>query len=455
MKKKRIVIIGGVAAGASAAGKAARTDKEAEVVIFEKGPYISFANCGLPYYISGEVENRGNLIVRSPGDMKKKYGIDTYVNHEVTEINPSSKTLKVHNLVDGTVKEEHYDKLILTVGGKTFLPPIPGLDAVNLFTLRSIPDIDSIEDYIRQESPKRAAVLGAGYIGLEAADVLRKRGIETSIFEMLPQVLPPLDEDMAKLLEDKITAAGVTVFKGEPVARIEKGISGKAVRVYTKSGKFADVDLVIASLGIRPNLDLAKQAGLEIGKYGVVTDNYMRTSDPDIYAAGDVIEVNHLVTGKPTWSPLAGPANLQGKIAGANAAGENERYRGVLRSSIVEFDGMAAAKTGISEKEAKEDNIDYFAVQIRSSSHAGYYPGSKPMHIKALFKKRTGHLLGAQAVGEEGIDKRIDVFATALMAKMTAEDLVHLDLAYSPQFSNSLDAVNVIGSIAVGKMEKN
>ncbi len=450
MTKTKIIVIGGVAAGASAAGKAARTNPDAQVTLFEKGPYISFANCGLPYYISGEVEDRGRLIVRKPSDMKDKYGIDTFVNHEVLEIRRPSKTVVVKDLVNDVIKEYEYDKLILTVGGYTFIPPIPGIDAPNVFALRSIPDIDSIEEYIRRYEPKCAVVMGAGYIGLEAADVLLKRGIKTSLFEMAPQVLPPLDSDMAEIMAEKIRASGVEVFLGEPVSRIEKDSTGKAVMVFTGSGKSAPADLIIASLGIRPNLKLAKEAGLEIGKFGVVTDSYMRTSDPDIYAAGDVVEVNHLVTGSPTWAPLAGPANLQGKVAGTNAAGGVMRYRGVLRSSIVQFENLAAAKTGLSEKEAIDEGIEHFAVKIRSSSHAGYYPGSKPLFVKAVFKKKTGQLLGAQAVGEEGVDKRIDVFATAIMAKMTAEDLVHLDLAYAPQFSHSLDAVNVIGSIAEG-----
>ncbi|MCD4786533.1 MAG: FAD-dependent oxidoreductase [Candidatus Eremiobacteraeota bacterium] len=448
MKRVRIVIIGGVAAGASAAGKAARTNPDAHITMLEKGPYISYANCGLPYYISGEIPDRGKLIIRRPEDMRKKYGIETYVNTEVIKIERPAKKVMVRDLTDNSTREIEYDKLIIATGAKTFRPPIPGLDAKNVFTLRTIPDIDAIEKYIRDAYPRRAAVLGAGYIGIEVVDVLRKRGIETGLFEMLTQALPQMDPDMSKYIEDKMEKAGINLFLGDAVEKLETDTAGNAVRVVTKNGKSMDVDMVIASLGVKPDVKLAKEAGLEIGEYALITDDYMRTSDPDIYAAGDVIQVNHLVTGKPTWSPLAGPANLQGKVAGCNAAGGIMKYRGVLRTSIVQFNGLAIATTGLTEKEAVKEELDYYPVTIESTSNSNYITGAKPLHIKAIFMRNTQRLLGAQVVGESGADKRIDIFATALMAKMNARDLEHLDLAYSPQYSHSLDGINVVGTVA-------
>jgi len=448
MKRVRIVIIGGVAAGASAAGKSARTNSDAHIIIFEKGPYISYANCGLPYYISGEVPDRGKLLVRRPEDLRKKYGIETYVNTQVMKIERPAKRIIVKDLKNNSEREVEYDKLIIATGAETFMPPIPGLDAKNVFTLRTIPDIDAIEKYIRDAYPRKAAVLGAGYIGVEAADVLRKRGLETGLFEMMKHILPHMDSDMTGYVENKMEKDGIKLFLGDAVDKLETDSSGNAVKVVTKNGKSMDVDMVIASLGVKPDVKLAKEAGLEIGEYALVTDDYMRTSDPDIYAAGDVIQVNHLVTGKPTWSPLAGPANLQGKVAGCNAAGGIMKYRGVLKSSIVEYNGLAAAVTGLTEKEATEEEFDYYPVTIQSTSHSGYIPGAKPIHIKAIFMRNTQRLLGAQVVGEKGADKRIDIFATALMAKMNARDLEHLNLAYSPQYSHSLDPVNIVGSVA-------
>lgn len=454
MNKLKIVIIGGVAAGASAAGKAARTDKNVQVVMIEKGPYISYANCGLPYYISRDVEDRGKLVVRRPQQFREKYGVEVFVNTEALSINRAARSVRVRDTARGEIREIEYDKLILAMGAYTFMPPVPGLKAPNVFQLRTIPDIDAIDDFITNHRPSRAVVLGGGYIGIEAAEVLMKRGIKTALFEMLPQVLPPLDPDMAKLMEEKMTSSGLDLFLGSPVERIETDSPGYAREVIAGDGRRASADLVIASLGVRPDMKLAVEAGLEKGKFGISVDDYMRTSDPDIYAAGDMVETVHLVTGKPTWAPLAGPANQQGKVAGCNAAGGNMRFRGVLRSSIVQFDGMAASKTGLSEKEAVEEGLDFFAVRIKASSHAGYYPGSKPLYVKGIFKRATGRLLGAQAVGEEGADKRIDILAACITAKMTAGDLENLDLAYSPQVSNSLDAINILGSVAQTKMEE-
>jgi NADPH-dependent 2,4-dienoyl-CoA reductase/sulfur reductase-like enzyme len=451
MRKIRIAIIGGVAAGASAAGKAARTNPDAEITIFEKGPYISYAGCGLPYYISGEIQDRGRLIVRRPSDLKEKYGIEVCVNTEVVAIHRHVKKLDIKNLIDNTTSEFEYDKLIIASGASTIIPNLPGITGAGIFPMRTIPDIDAIEDFIRSESPASAAVIGAGYIGVEAADVLRKRGLKTALFEMAPQILPPFDPEIANYMEVRMREAGITIIKGSPVAAIEGGIQR---RIVTADGMGADADLIILSLGIKPNVKLLAEAGLEIGKFGLVTDDYMRTSDPDIYAAGDIVETTNIVTGAPTWSPLAGPANLQGKVAGCNAAGGKMRTRGVLRTSIVAFEGLAAARTGITEKEALAEDMDYFAITVHSSSHAGYYPGSKPIHLKGIFKKQTGKLLGAQAVGEDGADKRIDVLATAITAGMNAEDLEFLDLAYSPQYSHPRDIVNILGSTAKEKMHK-
>lgn len=454
MNDFKILVVGGVAAGASAAAKAARTNPGARIKMFEKGAYISFANCGLPYYLGGQVKNRGELIVKRPEDLKKKYGIETFINSRVEKIDRPSKTIEVTDLIENKTFRHIYDKLIIATGGYTFMPPIEGLNADNVFTLRTIPDVDRIDSYIRRENVKRAAVLGAGYIGVEAADVLLKRGLDVYLVEMLPQVLPPLDLEMADYVEEKMKKKGVNLVLSDPVKRIEKDSNNRAVKVVTGNGKEIEVDLVIASLGIRPDLKLAREANLEIGEYALKVDDFMRTSDPDIYAAGDVVEVKHRVTGKPTWSPLAGPANLQGKIAGENAAGGNARYRGLLRTSIVQFDTLAAAKTGLSEKEAKEEDLDFTTVLIHSSSHTSYYPGNTKIHVKLTVQNKTGKLLGAQVVGEKGVDKRIDILSTALWANMTVDDLEHLDLAYSPQFSHPLDPVNVAGAVARKKIEK-
>ncbi len=452
MRGPKIVIIGGVAAGASAAGKAARTNPRAKITIFEKGPYISFANCGIPYYISREVKDRGALIIRKPEDFKKKYGVEVHTNTEVIKINRPQKTVIVHDLVENKEREVEYDKLIIATGGYTFMPPIPGLDAFGVFPLRTIPDLDSVERFLNEYKPKRIAVLGAGYIGIEASDVFNKRGLDVYVIEMVPQVLPPFDSDMASLVEERMKQSGIKVIIGDAVDKIEKDNNNMAKRVVTKSGRRIDVDMIIATLGIRPDIKLAKDAGLEIGKFAIKVDDYMRTSDPDIYACGDVVQVRDRVTGKLVWSPLAGPANLQGKIAGANAAGDNLKYLGCLRTSIVKFKDLAAGKTGLSEREAQNEGYKYVSVTVKTSSNAEYYIDSRPLILKVLAKHPSGTIIGAQVVGEKGADKRIDVLATAIWSKMTAYDLEQLDLAYVPPFSNSLDAPNIAGNLLVKKL---
>jgi NADPH-dependent 2,4-dienoyl-CoA reductase/sulfur reductase-like enzyme len=452
MSSRKILIIGGVAAGAGAATKAARTDRQAQVTMMEKGPYISYGACGLPYYVSGDIKNRGSLVIRRPEDLEKQYGMRVMVNTEALEILRPSKKVRFARLEDGTTGEIEYDRLIIATGADTLIPPIPGIDAPNVFTLRTLPDGDRIVEFMEREKPSRAVVIGGGYIGVEAADALFRRGLHTTLVEMLPQVLPPLDPDMAALFQEAMQKRGVNVITGDQVEKIETDSRGLACRVMTRSGRGIDTGMLIAAAGVRPSLKLARDAGLEIGKHGIVVDDYMRTSDPDIFAAGDVVQVRHMVTGRDTWSPLAGPANLQGKIAGGNAAGESVRYRGVLRTSIVDFSGFTAARTGLSEAEARQEGIEYESVIVDSHSHAGYYPGAEPIRIKILVKKQTGQVIGAQVAGGKGVDKRIDVLATAIYAKLTASDLESLDLAYSPQFSNSLDPVNVAGTVAMKKL---
>ncbi|MFP4497094.1 MAG: FAD-dependent oxidoreductase [Vulcanimicrobiota bacterium] len=454
MKKLSIVVIGGVAAGASAAAKAARTNKEAEVIILEKGPHISIASCGLPYYISREVKDRGELIVRRPEDLEKKYGIKVKVNHEVLKIDRPSKKVLVRDLTRNKEMEIDYDKLIIATGARAFMPPIRGIESKNVFTLRDISDVDTIDNYINQCNPQKVVVLGGGYIGVEVADTLRKRGLTVSLVEMYPHVLPVFDEEIAGLIQEEMKKKHINVIVDDPVKELEADENGKVKCVVTKNDIKLDCQMVLANLGVKPNMNLAEDAGLEVGEFGITVDDYMRTSDTDIFAAGDVVQVKNLVTGNSTWSPLAGPANLQGKIAGANAAGENLKYRGVLRTSIVQFGEVVAARTGIWTKEAEDAGIDYFSVTIYFTSHVGYYPNSEKITVKALARKTNGQLLGAQVAGKKGVDKRIDVLATAITNKMNGEDLEHLDLAYSPQFSHPLDAVNVLGSVIQSKLEK-
>lgn len=443
MKTARlIIIVGGVAGGASAAAKARRVDENAEIHIFERGPYISFANCGLPYFIGGEIDDRQKLIVMTPKTFWDRARIHAHVNHEVLSINRGAKTIRVRG-PKGEENEVSYDKLVLSQGAKPVVPPIPGVDRQNVFTLRDIPDMDRIAAFVKERQPKRAVVIGGGFIGLEMAEAFHRRGIHVTIVERGPHILPLLDQDLARHLENQIRGAAFDFKSG-----------AEAVRFTSEGVEFADgnklpADLILLSVGIKAEVELARAAGLEIGiTGGVKTNGRMESSDPDIYAVGDAAETMRALTGARARIALAGPANRQGRIAGANAAGARMMYPGALGTSIVRVLHMTAGFTGINSEQAAKAGFSFFTSLTRDNSHAHYYPGAKPVLIKVVAEEGTGRLLGAQVVGERGVDKRVDVFATAIAGRMSVFDLENIDLAYSPPFGSANDPVNVAGFVA-------
>jgi len=455
---RRILVVGGVAAGASAATKARRTDEQAEIIVFERGEYVSFANCGLPYYVAQEIVNRDSLILVTPERFKRRHNIDVRIHHEVIAINRAERTVAVRNVKSGATSVERYDALVLAPGAKAIIPDMPMAGAPNVFTMRTIPDMDRVDDFIRAANPRRAAVIGAGYIGLEVAEALMERGIRVTVIEKLNQVLLPLDADMAAVVSEHLRESGVELFLGDGVKSLE-GDSGNAhapgnartpvSRIVLESGQLVPADLVIMAIGVRPDVALASAAGLALGPAGAIAVNArMQTSDPHIWAAGDAVESTHLVTGRPVWMALAGPANKQGRVAGANAAGGNMRFSGVLGTSIVRFNKLAAAATGLNERTARQAGYDIERALIHANHHAGYYPDARLIAVKVIYERHTGRLLGAQVVGEDGVDKRIDVLATAIAGHMTVDDLTELDLAYAPPFGSARDPVIVAGFVA-------
>lgn len=445
--KLKIVIVGGVAGGASAAAKARRVNERAEIVMFERGPYISFANCGLPYYIGGEIADRQALLLQTPESFWRRFQVRVLVSHEVIRVIREKKQLEVKSLVSGETFFESYDKLILSPGAGAIVPPLPGITLPNIFTVKTVPDSDAVKSFIEKNNPRLAVVVGAGFIGLEAAEILKRRGLDVTIVEMLPQVLPPFDSDVASFVSRYLEEQGIHLVLNDGL----KGFHGSplASEIELQSGRRLPMELAILSIGVRPELKLAKEAGLAIGEAGgIAVDEHQQTSDPDIYAAGDAVEVVHLVTKKKTRIPLAGPANKQGRVAGANAAGEPLTFPGALGTAIVESMGITAAKTGLSEREAKNAGFGANVSITHSLDHAGYYPGGALLHIKLISDKETGRLLGAEVVGEKGVDKRIDVLATALSAGFKVTDLESIDLAYAPQFSSAKDPVIMAGFAA-------
>ncbi len=451
---KKIVIVGGVAAGASAAAKARRFDEGAEIVLLEKGPFVSFANCGLPYHLSGEIERRDDLFVVTPERLKKRYNIDVRCGHEVVEIHRENKRVTVEDLSRGERYEAPYDKLILAPGAAPSAPAIPGIDAAGVFFLKTISDMDGVIAYREALKPDTAAVIGGGFIGLEAAEALNRLGLEVTVVEAADQLLLPWDPDMAGLVEQHmLDALWIEVRKGEAAAAIETE-EGRVTGVTLAGGETIDAELIIVATGTVPATSLAADAGLELNAKGlIVTDDHMRTSDPDIFAAGDAVQTIHRISGKPTWVPLAGPANRQGRVAGANAAGGEMRCLGVLGTAVVRVGKMVAARTGLSEREAIEAGFDTFSSISAGKSHADYYPGADDIQLKLILEKASGRLLGGQAVGRSGADKRVDVLATAITAGMTVDDLADLELAYAPPFGCARDPVNVAAMVAGNRME--
>ena len=452
MPPTKIVIVGGVAGGASAAAKARRTNEEAEILLFEKGPFVSFANCGLPYYVGDTITDREELLLQTPEKFWKRFRVKVHILHEVLAIQPSEKSVTVKNRTSGECFTESYDTLILAPGAGAIVPDLPGIQAKNIFTVKTVPDSDAIKSFLAEHHPRAAIIIGGAFIGLETVEALLKRGLDVTVVDIAPHLLPTFDPDMAALVANHLKEKGVQIIVGDGIQAFHEK-NGLAIGAELQSGMRLPMDLAILSIGVRPELKLAREAGLDIGTAGgIVVNDHQQTSDPHIYAAGDAVETLHLVTGKRTRIPLAGPANKQGRVAGANAAGGNLRFSGALGTAIVETMGVTAAKTGLSEKEARSAGYDYFVSVTHPLDHAGYYPGAETLHIKLMVQNKTGKVLGAQIVGEQGVDKRIDVLATAITAKMSVEDLEHLDLAYAPQFNSAKGPVIMAGFVAANTL---
>lgn len=442
----KVLIVGGVAGGASAAARLRRLNEDAQIIIFEQSPYISYANCGLPYYIGGIITKRNRLLVQTAENFRERFKIDVRLNSEVVQILRKEKQVLVREQ-DGSTYYESYDKLILSPGAEPVIPKIPGLEEVRerVFTLRNVPDTDAIVQYIQTKNPNKAVVVGAGFIGLELAENLKVRGLDVALVEMRPQVMDPLDPEMAAFLHHELRQNGVQLYLGEKVTGF---VPGKPVKVQLASGKELDADFIALALGVRPRIQLAQEAGLEIGKRGgIVTNSNLQTSDPDIYAVGDAIEVTNPISGEQVIVPLAGPANKQGRIAADHICGRNSEYRGSMGNNIIKLFDLAAASVGSNEKSLKAQGTPYHSAIVHPLSHAGYYPGGKQLAIKLLFSP-AGKVLGGQVVGKIGVDKRIDLIATVMHFGGTVWDLAQLEHAYAPPFSSAKDPVNIAGFVA-------
>lgn len=439
----KILVVGGVAAGASAAVKARRVNEQAEIIIFEKGPYVSFANCGLPYYVGGEIKEKKNLLLVSSKLFKDRFNIDVRLNHEVIRIIPEEKAIEVKN--EEGIKKEFYDKLVLAPGSKPVDLNIPGSDKPGVFTLFTVDDAENVKQSLGDV--KSAIVVGGGFIGLETAEALLSRGIDTTIVELAPQLAPGFDPEFSIPVERHLREKGMHIHLGAAVSAI-KG-TGKVEKVELSDGGCLKADMVVMAVGSKPQLELAKNAGLKIGeKGGLVVEATMQTSDPDIYAAGDIVEALHLVSKNMIRIPLAGSANKQGRVAGANAAGGKLLFKGVLGTSIIKACDITLARTGLTEGQARDLGRKNFVCYSPTYQHAGYYPGAKWMICKLVVEEFTGVILGAEIIGWEGVDKRIDVLSTAIYANLTVFDLENLDLAYAPPFGAARDPVIMAGMVA-------
>ena len=449
--RRKTVIIGGVAGGASCAARLRRLDGEREIVMLERGAYISYANCGLPYHVGDVIRSRSALLLMTPETMRERFRVDVRVRHEVTAIHRDRKTVTVKDLATGQSYEEPYDDLVIATGSSPLRPAIPGIDSPRVRTLWTVPDADELRRRIREDGIASAAVIGGGFIGLEMAENLRHAGLSVSLIEAADQVMAPLDQEMARLLHENIRDNGVTLILSDGVTSFAD--DGARVTVNLQSGKTVTADLVILAIGVRPNSELAREAGLTCNQRGgIVTDDHMRTSDPSIYAVGDVAEVTDFVSGERTMVPLAGPANKQGRIVADNLAGGDETYKGTQGSSVAKVFDLTAASTGQNEKALRRRGLqrgrDYETVTITQNSHAGYYPGALPMTLKLLFAADGGRLFGAQIVGRDGVDKRIDTIGTVLRLGGGIADLKELELAYAPPYSSAKDPVNMAGFVA-------
>ncbi|TGE31872.1 FAD-dependent oxidoreductase [Desulfosporosinus sp. Sb-LF] len=443
---KKVLIVGGVAGGASAAARLRRLDEEMEIIIFERGEHISYANCGLPYYVSGVIVERNALLVQTPAGMKERFDIDVRIHSEVTRIFPEQKEIEVKE-ANGHIYRESYDELILSPGAAPIRPPIPGINDIESFVVRNVSDIDQIKGYIDEQQPQTAVVVGGGFIGLEMAENLQARGVNTTIVEMGDQVMAPLDFEMAAILHEHIFTKGVNLILEDGVKAFDKK-ENKTI-LTLQSGEQIEADLTILAIGVKPEIKLAKEAGLTIGDLGGIKVNErLQTSDPNIYAVGDAIEVKHLITGQASLIPLAGPANKQGRIVADVIAGRNSQYKGTQGTSIAKIFDLAAASTGANEKTLKKLGIPYEVSYTHSASNAMYYPGATRLSLKLIFEKSAGRILGAQIVGSQGVDKRIDDIAGVIRRQGTIYDLQELELAYAPPFSSAKDPVNMAGYVA-------
>jgi NADPH-dependent 2,4-dienoyl-CoA reductase/sulfur reductase-like enzyme/rhodanese-related sulfurtransferase len=464
----KVIIVGGVAGGASCAARLRRLDEKAEIVMVERGPYVSYANCGLPYHVGDVIPKESSLLVASEDTFRSQFAIDVRTRCEAIKISPDKKTVDLRNVATGEVTTESYDKLVLSPGAVTVRPPLPGIDLPGIFQVRTVPDARAIREWIERGSlflagmnkysgfqtvrPRtRAVVIGGGFIGLETAENLVHRGFDVTLVEMLDQILAPLDLEMARVVEGYVERHGLRLALNDGVSGFRQAANG-AIDVETKSGKIYPADVVILSLGVRPDTALAKAAGLEIGERGGIrVDDRMRTSNPDIFAVGDAIEVRDFVTGQWSLIALAGPANRQGRIAADVIAGRDSRFRGTQGTSIIGLFGAVAAWTGASEKTLNRiGDKDFEKIYLYPNSHAGYYPGARPIAMKVLFRKSDGRLLGAQALGEVNVDKRISALAMAIQMGATIYDLEEAELCYSPQFGSAKDPVNFAGMVAAG-----
>lgn len=453
----KVVIIGGVAGGATAAARIRRLDEQAEIIVFERSGYISYANCGLPYYIGDTITDPEALTLQTPESFFSRFQITMKVRHEVTAIHAERNVVSVKNLETGAEFEERYDKLLLSPGAKPSLPPVPGTDIDRLFTLRTVEDTFLIKDYINKKNPRSVILAGGGFISLELAENLRHLGMEVTIIQRPKQLMNPFDVDMASFIHSEMRSHGIRLLLGHTVEGFEETENG--VRVLLKEEAPLSADMAVLAIGVSPDTRLAEMAGLKLGiKNSIIVNEQMETSVPNIFAVGDAVQVKHFVSGEDCLISLAGPANKQGRIAADNICGKDSRYSGSQGSSIIKVFNMTAAVTGLNEKSAKKAGLSVDKVILSPMSHAGYYPGGKVMTMKVVFEKETYRLLGAQIVGYEGVDKRIDVLATAIRAGMKATDLNELDLAYAPPYSSAKDPVNMAGfmieNIASGQLKQ-
>ena len=456
--RPRILIVGGVAGGASCAARARRLSEDAEIIMFERGPYVSFANCGLPYYVGDVITDERSLLVATPELFKKRFNIEVRVQTEARAVNREERTVELIQNDTGHVYREKYDALVLATGSMPIRPPIMGIDLPGIFSLRTIPDSRQMKEWIGDRKVKRAVIVGGGFIGLETAENLAGRGISVTIIDMLPQVMAPLDAEMAVPVHEHLSAKGIALHLNDGAARFEKGADGTTTSVVTKSGASHDCDMVLLAVGVRPEVRLARESGLEIGSLGGIrVSDWMRTSDKHVWAVGDAVELRDCVTGAWSLIPLAGPANRQGRIAADVILGRDARFRGVQGTMVCRIFDITIAATGASEKSLLRHGIDgqpaqYEKVYLHPGHHVNYYPGAKPITMKLIFSTQDGRILGAQAVGEEGVEKRIDVISMAIQQGATVYDLEEAELCYAPQFGAAKDPVNVAGMIAANAL---